>query len=158
MSLSKRQRDKARTKAGELLGVPVATIVPARSGVHPLGSAAIAAGGAIAVAVATAVIFGTVMFPGVVVIIVAVHAMSPHRMIAVCDQGFALLKRSGFNGRPSAVVGLFGFDQLVPGAVTSSHARYHLGPEELWIPKAELANLSPAVGPAGPSVPGFVGG
>ena len=153
--MSKRQRDKARNQTSQLLGVPVATVVPARSGIHPLGSVGIALAAAAAMALATAMMFGTVMFPGVILVILAVHAMSPQRLVAVCDQGFALVDRSSFNNKPKKVIGLFGFDQLVAGERTVDHARFDLGPEELWVHKNEVANLAPA---AGPSVPGFIGG
>ena len=151
--MSNRQRRKAQEQSQQLLGTTVHTAVPARGGLHPLGAFGIALAGVAAMAVVTAVVFGTVVVLGFIPIALAIQVVSPMRLVAICDQGYAVLERSMWSGRVKAVRGRYEFGHLVLGGPAVAHVRANVGPEPLWISKREVPNLAPTGG----VVPGFAG-
>jgi hypothetical protein len=150
MSLSARARKKHVERAGELLGVPVATVVPVRAGFHPALTLALVLVLFVVGAILTTAILGATLFPGILVAAILGSAISRPQAIAVCPQGYALLDLSFATGRARRVRALLAFDQLVPDRKVVAHVRHLAGTEVVWVPVREVANLQPVTG-----VPGF---
>lgn len=144
MSISKRQRTKAAGEAAELLATRVHTVVPVRGAMHPLGAAAIG----IAVLLAAAVV--TTFFIGLIPMAILIQLLSPRQVVAVCDQGLAVLDRSWVTSSVTKVRSLHHASALVAERTAFAHVRHRLGNDAFWVPKGEVANLRPVT-----EVPGF---
>lgn len=150
MSLSSRARKKHVERAGELLRVPVATVVPGRAGFHPALTLVLVVVLFVLFGILTAALIGATLFPGILVAAIVGNAIARPQAIAVCPQGYALLDLSFATGRIRRVRALLAFDQLVPDRKVVAHVRHLAGTEVIWVPVREVANLQPVTG-----VPGF---
>lgn len=149
MGMSRRQRDKGARKAQELIpDGRVTGYVIGRTGPHPV----LVVGGIlllfVAASVAVAVATGQVVVPGVLVVLLLQHLVSPPRGLAVCDRGVALTDRSVLHGRPTKIVALTAFEGVQPRQVRLGRAEVVVGQESVWLTSGEEERLRTAIGAA----------
>ncbi len=151
MALSDQSRSKALAKAAELLGPDA----PPRSYVVGRGHArwspgATAATAGFAVVFVVALLAGYVLLPGWLLAVYLFHEVRPPRALALTDRGVALLQRSFWNTRPSAVIGMFPLPVTAPGAALSPVG---LGAERVTLSTAESNRFRSALATMMPPPP-----
>lgn len=142
MATSSRQRASMEAKAQTLIPeAHVVTYVVGRSGANPLLVGWGMAGGFLAFSLALFAATRVFLFPGVIPFLGLQFFLSPPRGVAVCDRGLALTGRSFWNGKPTEVLALFGFEMYRPVEVTSGRTHLRLGTEDLWLVSKEMKEL-----------------
>lgn len=87
-----------------------------------------------------ALLLGVVLLPGGIALILVVNSVRPQRLVVVADRGVALVARSTFSSRPSAVLA-----QLSTGEVASSlrsnAGAVPIGPDRITFSRKEREQL-----------------
>lgn len=142
MALSARNREKSRAKSQELLpGSQVLAYAVGRRGSNPVVVGLTIAGVFVLVSAAISALTGTLFIIGVLPFLIVQHLASPPAAVAVADQGVALLRRSVWTGRPSAVLAAVGFDAVYPETVDGGRVKVVVGTEAIWMTRREEAHL-----------------
>jgi hypothetical protein len=96
----------------------------------------------IVVAMAT----GTIVFPGLLLFAGIHHYLCPPRALVVCDQGIALVTRSFLTSRANGVVSRSHLTAIRPTEVVAGQVRIDVGPDHIWLTKAEESSFRAALG------------
>jgi len=101
------------------------------------------------------ILFGRILIPGVLLIVVVWAECRPGRDLVVTDRGLAIFHRSMFNGRPKKVIALLPLAPIYAGT-PSGPVELELGPERITLPRKEYERMANAMGSfaAGPPVAG----
>jgi hypothetical protein len=146
MALSDRSRKKRAGDAQKMLepGTAVRRFANGVTGPYPTNTILLLVLSAVGITVVLSLLFGSVVGPGVIAVLLVYWAFNPPRALAVTDRGVVLFKRSMWTGKPTHVISL-----LSPGALQSAQTRggyvqVLLGPETVWFTKREWAALAGA--------------
>ena len=154
MSMSTRQRTKSVEKAQTL--IPAGRVIDyaiGREGLHPTLVVGGILGLFVALTLAMLAATGGFVMPGVLVLLVMQHLISPPRGIAICDRGVAVTERSLWNGQPTKVVALAEFAHVWPARHQLGRTEVAVGHLKVWLNKAEEERLRNALGAAQAGVP-----
>ena len=140
------RRAKAVAKSQELLGHQgtVRMYAFGVGGPEPERSKLYLVAGVVGCIVVSALL-GAVIVPGILGVALVRRWINPPRGVGIANEGVLVTNESFWNARPTEVITLVGHDAL--GAVidsTKSHVRLQLGPELVWLRRAELDILNAA--------------
>lgn len=166
MALSDRDRRKlvkrtVKVVTKHLGPIPVITAARARSGLRPsltwLGILGGYVVGSLGIWLATDVaFFGFGVIPALLIAL----ALSPYRVVVVCDRGFVVLNCSILTNEPKGVEALVDFDRLVPTDPKARYGRVEYPGGHLWMQRVEVQALKAGVvelrrTAAGDDIPGL---
>ncbi len=149
MSMSTRQRTKSVKKAQTL--IPAGVVIDyaiGREGRHPT----LVMGGVLGLFATLSLVMlaatGGFVMPGLLLLLVMQHLISPPRGIAVCDRGVAVTERSLWNGEPTKVVALAEFAHVWPARHQLCRTEVAVGHLKVWLNNKEEERLRTALGAA----------
>jgi hypothetical protein len=146
VALSERSRKKRSADVQRLLepGTTVRRYANGVSGPYPTNTMLSLVAAAIGITIVLSLLVGTLVGPGLLVVILVYWAFNPPRSIAVSDRGVVLLKRSIWTGKPTNVMGLLPHDVLDSPKERGGYVQVLVGPESVWLSKKEWHALSGA--------------
>jgi len=145
MAFGEKNRSKAAERAQGLLppGVHLRSYVVGRAHARMTSGAGLAVV-AFGLVFLVALLFGRIVFPGAVFVLLVFNQVRPPRALVATEQGVTLLSRSIWTGRPAHVLGSFPLSSVtVPrsGSVTLA-----LGAERVTLSQREAHRLIGALG------------
>jgi hypothetical protein len=99
---------------------------------------------AIGITVVLSLLLGSLVGPGLIVVLIVYWAFNPPRAVAVSDRGVVLMKRSLWTGKPTQVMGLLPHDVLESPQERGGYVEVLVGPERIWLSKKEWSALAGA--------------
>ena len=140
MSLTSRQRDKGANQAQALM--PEARVLAyavGRAGANPVLVVGALLGIVVLASIGIFAINWVAVFPGLLIIGLVQHLVSPPRAIAVCDQGIVVTDRSLLRGTPTKVLTVASFTEVTYGEEQFGRANVTTSIGPLWTTKGENA-------------------
>jgi len=148
--MSERARKKLTASAGKVLGAgTVRGVFVGKAHARMTTPAAIAIG-VFATAFVVAVVNGVVLFPGGIVLLLVISSIRPQRVVALTDDGVALISRSVFTGRPSKVLARLPHTVLTAPGSLAQQGPVALGPDRVTFSRKERERLLRFVAPPAP--------
>lgn len=140
MSLSSRQRNKGAERAQALIpDARVLAYAVGRAGANPVLVVGSMLGIVVLASIGVFAITGAAVFPGLLIIVLIQHLVSPPRAIVVCDRGIVVTDRSLMRGMPTKVLTLASLTEVTYGEEQFGRANVTTAIGPVWTTKGEDA-------------------